>query len=92
MIQKLSRPGIAEQQEQPNCCHHWIIDAPDNPVSDGVCRRCGEARQFKNYIETAPSGNDAHAAADNGRYPTLPSFEDLDDLDTIFSSGLGRAY
>ena len=74
MVQQLSRPGIAEQQEQLKCCHHWIIEAPDGPVSNGACRLCGEARQFKNYIETAPSGNDAPAAVDSGRYPTLPAW------------------
>ena len=30
------------------CVHHWRIDAPDGPTSEGECRRCGETRTFSN--------------------------------------------
>ncbi len=39
------------------CQHHWLIQAADGPTSAGVCRICGEARDFKNYIETATWGD-----------------------------------
>lgn len=87
MVQQLSRPVIEKQQEQPTCCHHWISEAPSGPVSNGICRLCGEEKEFKNYIETAPTGNDAPAAVDGSHYPVLPSFEDLNDLESLFSSG-----
>ena len=33
------------------CVHHWIIDAPEGPVSRGMCKKCGEERDFSNYLE-----------------------------------------
>ena len=33
------------------CQHHWVIDPPEGPVSKGVCRSCGEERDFLNYAE-----------------------------------------
>ena len=33
------------------CCHHWVISAPDGPVSIGTCRICSETREFKNIVE-----------------------------------------
>ncbi len=33
------------------CQHHWVIDPPEGPVSKGVCRSCGEERDFPSYTE-----------------------------------------
>lgn len=30
------------------CRHHWDIKVPEGPVSLGVCRYCGEVREFQN--------------------------------------------
>ncbi len=30
------------------CTHHWIIETPEGPVSEGRCRICGEEREFAN--------------------------------------------
>ncbi len=37
-------------QEQSGCEHHWVLPAPNGPLSKGVCRSCGEERDFPNYI------------------------------------------
>ena len=34
-----------------DCCHHWVIESPSGPTSDGKCRDCGEMREFKNSIQ-----------------------------------------
>ena len=34
-----------------SCVHHWIIEAPSGRESHGVCKRCGEARDFANSTE-----------------------------------------
>jgi hypothetical protein len=34
-----------------DCCHHWVIESPDGPTSSGICRDCGEMRDFKNSIQ-----------------------------------------
>ena len=32
------------------CCHHWIIEPANGPISRGMCRNCGEVREFRNSI------------------------------------------
>ena len=32
------------------CRHHWIIEAAAGPSSPGVCRLCGEVREFSNSV------------------------------------------
>ena len=39
-------------QEGSECRHHWVLVAPDEPVSKGGCRNCGEERDFSNYIDS----------------------------------------
>src|SRR3990167_2442617 len=31
------------------CKHHWLIEAPKGPTSNGTCKICGDKRPFKNY-------------------------------------------
>lgn len=38
-----------------NHVHHWKIDIPNGPTSDGVCKGCGETRTFWNYGESTES-------------------------------------
>lgn len=42
----------------PDCTHHWVIDTPSGPVSSGVCKACGEVREFRNYLENSPPWED----------------------------------
>ena len=35
------------------CAHHWVIEPPNGPVSEGLCQRCGERREFTNSAESA---------------------------------------
>jgi hypothetical protein len=39
--------GIAEEQA-PACRHHWLIESPHGATSQGRCKICGEAREFRN--------------------------------------------
>lgn len=41
---------IPEQQTIPSCCHHWIIEPANGPISRGVCRNCLASKEFKNSI------------------------------------------
>ncbi len=34
-----------------HCAHHWLIDRPNGPTSEGVCQRCGERREFTNSAQ-----------------------------------------
>jgi hypothetical protein len=31
-----------------NCIHHWILETPSGPTSRGVCKLCGEEKDFPN--------------------------------------------
>ena len=43
-------PETLEIDAVPTCCHHWIIDMANGPVSRGVCQKCFESREFKNSV------------------------------------------
>jgi len=64
---------IVEQEviEESLCRHHWVIDTPDGPVSTGVCRLCGEQREFKNFLEGTYWDDDTSLVlvSTGGRYP-----------------------
>ena len=34
----------------PSVCppHHWLLSPPDGPTGVGICRKCGEQREFTN--------------------------------------------
>ncbi|MGD9933134.1 MAG: hypothetical protein AB7T37_05385 [Dehalococcoidia bacterium] len=35
----------------PVCRHHWVIETPNGSTSGGRCKRCGEAKAFRNSSE-----------------------------------------
>ena len=39
---------VAGLPEQEMCCHHWRLEAPAGPTSEGVCQDCGAVRAFQN--------------------------------------------
>ena len=44
-----------EQADEPDsglsdCAHHWEIESPNGPTSVGVCKVCGETKEFRNSI------------------------------------------
>lgn len=41
----------ASSKVQLACSHHWFVEAPKGPVGQGVCRKCGESKEFVNYLE-----------------------------------------
>ena len=42
---------VSERPPGPSCCHHWIIQPAVGPISEGICQKCGEVREFKNSID-----------------------------------------
>jgi hypothetical protein len=34
--------------DAPSCRHHWLIEAPQGSTSKGICKVCGENREFRN--------------------------------------------
>ena len=41
---------ILQDRAAPQCCHHWVIEPANGPISLGVCRKCSESREFRNSI------------------------------------------
>ena len=39
-----------EQVSEGRCSHYWIIEIANGPKSSGVCKYCGEQRDFFNSI------------------------------------------
>ena len=33
-----------------DCAHHWDIAPANGPTSAGVCRNCGESKEFRNTV------------------------------------------
>jgi len=63
MVQQASRPVPGENEENSECRHHWVIESPTGPISRGICRRCDAVKEFKNYIETVPWGEDSQTSS-----------------------------
>ena len=61
MVPPSGDPPLADEP----CRHHWVIQPASGPVSLGECQLCGEAREFKNYVESASWG-DSRLAARSG--------------------------
>ncbi len=38
----------SEEQEVPQCRHHWVIETPHGATSIGRCKICSEIREFRN--------------------------------------------
>ena len=65
MAQQTMVPPSGEVENPEPCRHHWVIQPASGPVSLGECQLCGEAREFKNYVESASWG-DSRLAARSG--------------------------
>jgi len=81
MVQHASRPMPGKEQGNAGCRHYWIIEAPTGPVSRGVCRVCHVGREFKNYIEAVPWGDDPPVAQPNNLYRLAPAVETAEEAE-----------
>ena len=54
MCEGVWRKVLAEPPALMPClegmAHHWVIEEAQGPVSKGVCRHCGDAREFQNSV------------------------------------------
>lgn len=41
---------LNELPMEQTCCHHWIIESANGPVSEGFCMKCEEKREFRNSL------------------------------------------
>ena len=55
--------GALPATNGPACRHHWVIESASGPTSPGRCRNCGAQKEFKNYIEAVPWGEEARPSS-----------------------------
>ncbi|MFC1961433.1 hypothetical protein ACFLWN_00070 [Chloroflexota bacterium] len=58
MVTRVKERKAVVRQEQVSpegCVHYWIIETSHGPTSEGVCKICGEKKEFSNLMfEPAP--------------------------------------
>ena len=47
-LQQKSKPKRSPRRQV--CCHYWRIEPADGATSKGVCRYCGQEKEFNNDI------------------------------------------
>ena len=50
MMRKRRVNPVQEPLTKNSCRHYWIIEVANGPTSKGVCKYCGETRDFLNVI------------------------------------------
>ena len=63
MGSKISHPPPKEISNQM-CIHYWRIEVPDGRKSMGVCKYCGEEKEFTNSLEDMLEERKAKRASD----------------------------
>ena len=62
-LQMSDQGGIVNSENprtdgERSCQHYWIIEMPNGPTSQGVCRTCGDKKEFQNdlsnLVENSP--------------------------------------
>ena len=52
--------SISSPQKRINgdrCCHYWLIETPNGATCKGICRFCGEEKEFTSSWEGLMSMN-----------------------------------
>ena len=50
LVENASAQVGLEEQTEPACRHHWVIEPANGPVSWGECQICHEGKEFQNSI------------------------------------------
>jgi len=72
----------AESADDEPCIHHWIIDPPDGQISMGRCKRCGQEREFYNYVACSQWDNESSFSVRRTAFE-----DDVDEEPTTTTSG-----
>ncbi len=75
--------------EQPGCQHHWVIASPRGALSEGRCKRCGEAREFRN--STTDYVWDDDSTKDKGYTPWRGTRSSPKMIDDVQAASAGTA-
>lgn len=68
MVMQKVRPAIKNGGNRGRCSHHWVIESARAETSWGVCKLCGETKEFMNWVPPAViTGYDVSKAVEGGR-------------------------
>jgi len=48
---RVNRIKLPSPETVDGCVHHWIIESASGGTSPGSCQKCGEKKDFKNYLD-----------------------------------------
>jgi hypothetical protein len=51
VVEEVENPLAAPDPDVVVCVHRWRIESPNGATSHGVCKHCGEERDFPNSAE-----------------------------------------
>lgn len=51
MAKKRSESTVDSTDNDDGCSHYWQIETPSGSTSRGICKRCGETREFFNSAQ-----------------------------------------
>ena len=49
-VEELTKEHVVPKE----CAHHWAIETSLGPTSRGMCKLCGEEKEFMNVIPSQP--------------------------------------
>jgi len=62
------------------CTHAWVIETPNGPTSEGVCKLCGKEQEFRNSFENTSAlvgGIPLRLGPHSRREPKKPRYRDV---------------
>jgi hypothetical protein len=57
------RLNALQTESKETCRHHWIIEFAQEETSKGVCRLCGQQREFSNHLQPGNEGKEKQPKA-----------------------------
>ncbi len=69
MVMQKVHSAVKNGGKRSGCSHFWLIGEAHGESSTGVCRLCGEEREFYNWMSSlAMYGGDPIKSAEGGRH------------------------
>ena len=50
LVENAAAQAVLDEQNEPTCRHHWVIEPANGPISWGECQVCHEGKEFQNSI------------------------------------------
>ena len=67
----MAQQWLTESESRPTevlCRHHWVIESPHGATSEGVCKKCGDTREFSNSTPEPSWDRDSAPMPRSGRW------------------------